>query len=388
MDFGDTQAHRDLRSQVREFLRRELTAGVREEVDGWWEVGEAWWGFLRKMGARGWVVPTLPPEYGGLGASHLEHFIIAEELGYAGAPGMEVTAGGPQCLIAGNMVAPALFRFGSPEQKKEHLLRIARGETEFAIGFTEPHAGSDLASLEIRATPSGRDYILSGEKVFSTAAHYSHYHWLAARTDPAAPKHRGISLFIVDLTSPGITIRPIWTMSGLRTNQVFYDEVRVPGASLVGEPGRGFYYIATTLDYERMYTVSGLRRTLEMVVAHVAQGRPGPGVRGRLAELWVKLEVSRLLSYRLAWVLDRGLVPSYEASMLKALAAELAQGIAHIGLQALGLAGQLRADSDGAPLRGRLERLYRHAVFASIGGGTSEVQRNIVALRGLGLPRA
>jgi alkylation response protein AidB-like acyl-CoA dehydrogenase len=192
----------------------------------------------------------------------------------------------------------------------------------------------------------------------------------------------------VDLHSPGITIRPIWTMSGLRTNQVFYDEVRVPGENLVGELGRGFYHIATTLDYERMYTVSGLRRTLEMVIECVAGRALGPGVRHRLSELSVRLEVARLFSYRLAWVLDRGLVPSYEASMLKVLAAELAQGIAHTGLQALGLAGQLRADSGWAPLRGRLEHLYRHSVFASIGGGTSEVQRNIVAIRGLGLPRA
>ncbi|MEE9202413.1 MAG: acyl-CoA dehydrogenase family protein [Dehalococcoidia bacterium] len=388
MEFSHTQAHQELRAQVKGFLQHELTDEVREEVDGGQEVGEAWWGFLRRLGERGWVVPTLPPQYGGLGASHLEHFIIAEELGYAGAPGMEVTAGGPQCLIAGNMVAPALLRFGTPEQRQQYLPPIARGETEFAIGFTEPHAGSDLASLEIRAAPSGPDYILSGEKMFSTAAHYSHYHWLAARTDPEAPRHRGISLFVVDLRSPGITIRPIWTMSGLRTNQVFYDEVRVPGENLVGELGRGFYHIATTLDYERMYTVSGLRRTLEMVIECVAGGALGPGVRHRLSKLSVRLEVARLFSYRLAWVLDKGLVPSYEASMLKVLAAGMAQGIAHIGLQALGLAGQLRADSGWAPLRGRLEHLYRHSVFASIGGGTSEVQRNIVAIRGLGLPRA
>ncbi len=387
MDFGETQAHQELRAQVKGFLEHGLTDDVREEVDGGQEVGEVWWGFLRRLGGRGWIVPTLPPEYGGVGASHLEHFIIAEELGYAGGPGMEVTAGGPQCLIAGNMVAPALFSFGSPEQQKEYLPPIARGKMEFAVGFTEPHAGSDLASLEIRATPSGPDFILSGEKMFSTAAHYSQYHWLAARTDPEAPRHQGISLFIVDLNSPGITIRPIWTMSGLRTNQVFYDEVRVPGENLVGEPGRGFYYIATTLDYERMYTVSGLRRTLEMLVAHMAGMPPGPGVRHRLTELHVRLEVARLFSYRLAWVLDKGLVPSYEASMLKVLAAGLAQGIAHIGLQALGLAGQLSGDSPRAPLRGRLESLYRHSVFASIGGGTSEVQRNIVAIRGLGLPR-
>ena len=388
MKFRLSQAHQELRRLVREFLYRHLTPEVREEVEGANEVGWAWWDFLRQLGDRGWIAPTLPREYGGLGASHVEHFIIAEELGYAGAPGMEVSAAGCQCLIAGNMVAPALFRFGTPEQKKEYLPRIARGETEFAIGFTEPHAGSDLASLEMRAIPNGSAFILRGQKAFSTAAHYAHYHWLAARSEPSAAKHRGISLFIVDLKSPGVSVRPIWTISGLRTNQVFYNDVRVPRENLVGEPGKGFYHIASTLDYERMYTVSGLKRTLGMVVDYV-RGKPlGPAMRHRLAEIWVRLEVARLLSYRLAWALDQGLLPSSEASMLKVLAAELAQDLAHAGLQAMGLGGQLKALSGRAPLKGRLELLYRHSVFASIGGGTSEVQRNIVAARGLGLPRA
>lgn len=392
MDFSFT-AQQELRHQVRSFLNAEFPEAVIGEIEQDWSWGPHTWGWVRRLGSKGWLAPSLPPEYGGIGASHLERFVIAEELDRYGAPSMGVTAGGPQCLIGANIVSPALVRYGSEAQKQRFLPAIARGETEFAIGFTEPHAGSDLASLEITATEAGDGFVLQGQKCFSTAAHYARYHWLAARTDPAAPKHRGISLFIVDLHHPGITIQPIWTMSGLRTNFVFYDEVRLPRENLVGEKNRGFYYIVTSLDFERMYTISGLQRTLEQLIEYAkdtgGSAAPAAGalLRGRLAELAVQVEVARLLSYRLAWVLDRGLVPNYEASMLKIMGTELGQRLASTGLQLMGLYGQLQEGSKWAPLRGRIENLYRHCVFVTIGGGTSEIQRNIVATRGLGLPR-
>lgn len=391
MDF-DFRAQAGLRQGVRDFLREAFTPQAAQEIEADSNWGPHCRGFLRRLGQKGWLAPALPPQYGGIGATHLERFAIAEELDYGGAPSMGVTAGGPETLIGANIIAPSLMRYGSPEQKEKYLPLIARGEVEFAIGFTEPHAGSDLASLELSAIPDGGGFLLRGQKCFSTAAHYARYHWLAARTDPSAPKHRGISLFIADLQAPGVSIQPIWTMSGIRTNFVFYDEVRLPRENLVGEVNRGFYYIVTSLDFERMYTVSGLQRTLEMLVGYVKEtGQLSTGGgrvwRRRLAELAVSINVARLLSYRLAWVLDRGLVPNYEASMLKVMGTELGQRLAATGLGVVGLYGQLQAGSPYAPLQGRLEGLYRQCIFATIGGGTSEVQRNIIATRGLGLPR-
>lgn len=391
MDF-DLQAYAGLRQQVRELVQGAFSPQALQEIEQDYQWGPHCWNFLHRLGERGWLAPALPPQYGGIGASHLEHFAIAEELDYWGAPSMGVTAGSGQSLIGANIIAPTLLRYGTGEQKEKYLPPIARGETEFAIGFTEPHAGSDLASVELSAVPQGDSFILRGQKCFSTAAHYAHYHWLAVRTDPTAPKHRGVSLFIADLRSPGVSIQPIMTMSGLKTNFVFYDEVRLPRENLVGEKNRGFYYIVTSLDFERMYTVSSLQRVLEMLIGYVKEtgyAFRGEGMvwRQRLADLATEIEVARLLSYRLAWVLDRGIVPNYEASMLKVIGTELGQHLAATGLGVLGLYGQLQAGSPYAPLKGKIENLYRHCVYVTIGGGTSEIMRNIIATRGLGLPR-
>ncbi|MCK4722459.1 MAG: acyl-CoA dehydrogenase family protein, partial [Dehalococcoidia bacterium] len=262
MDFGFTPEEEKLRQEVRAFLQKEVTLEVIAETVEYGGGAGPVFGrkVIQKMGARGWLCPTWPTEYGGLNSSEMVGFIIRDEMTYAGAP---------MALVGATMAGPTILRFASDELKKEFLPRIARGEIEMALGYTEPQAGSDLAALEIRAEDKaeveaddkGDYFLLNGQKMFNTHAHFADYHWLGARTetDPAVRKHRGISLMVVDLKSPGISIRNMTTIAGWKTNEVFYDNVKVPRKNLVGEKNRGFYYILTALDFERMFPVGGFR---------------------------------------------------------------------------------------------------------------------------------
>ncbi|TAK28874.1 MAG: acyl-CoA dehydrogenase [Chloroflexota bacterium] len=387
MDFGFTEDQQRLRAEVRAFVRKEATPEVIEET--YWEAG---WGlksreFLKKAGARGWLTPTWPKRYGGLESSHVEDLIIAEEMSYTGAR--------PPGLVGASMAGPTILRFGSEEQKAEWLPRIARGEIEFALGYTEPQAGSDLAALDIRAVEDGDDFVINGMKTFNTSSHFADYHWLGARTDPDAPKHKGVSLFIVDFKSPGITIRPLWTMAGWRTNEVYYDNVRVPKKNLVGTRGRGFQQIAVALDFERMFPVGPLQRLLDELIGYVkeakAHGKPladGEIVRHQLAEMAAEVEVCRLFGFRLAWVLDQGRVPNYESAMAKVFQTEAMNKLTHTAMKVLGPFGQLQRSSKWVPIDGMAEYHHRWQVVETIYAGTSEIMRNIIAQRGLGLPRA
>jgi alkylation response protein AidB-like acyl-CoA dehydrogenase len=287
--------------------------------------------------------------------------------------------------------------YGTPEQKARFLPRIAAGEIDFALGYTEPEAGTDLASLSTRAVADGDDFIINGTKLYTSGAHRAEYVWLATRTDPEAPKHRGVSLFMVDLKSPGITVRPLWTMDGGRTNQTFYDNVRVPRENLVGEVNRGWYYVAHALDFERItvFTVATIRVGFDELVAFIKQAsydgyalKDDPEVRDQIARFSVELEVAQMLSYRVAWMVSKGEHPNYEASMLKVFCTEFQQRLYHYGTRILGLYGQLTPGSPHAPAGGRFERGHRSAVMPTFGAGSSEIQRNIIATRGLGLPRS
>lgn len=387
MEFGLSEEEQRLQGEVRDFLKRELKEESRRELNWGLEFSPGTWDFLRKLGERRWICPTWSREYGGLALSNMSRYIIVEELHYYTAPL-------PFILIGASTVGPTIMLHGIEEQKREYLPRIARGEIEFSLGYTEPEAGSDIASLDIRAVEDGDDYVMNGQKVFSGRAHFAQYHWLAARTDPQAPKHRGISLFIVDLKSPGITTRPIWMMSGYRTNEVFYDDVRVPKKNMVGEKNRGFYIMASALDFERMFAVSGHERTLELLVEYAREtkhnGQPlakNPQLRHKLSELDIEVAVARVLAYRVVWMQDRRIVPSYESAMLKVFTSELTHRLAGAGMQLLGLYGQLVEGSKWAQLLGMIDQLYREAIHYTIAGGTSEIQRNVIAIRGLGLPR-
>lgn len=385
MDFLLTEAEEAFRREIHDFLREELTEEVLKEAGSGLGIGPHSRQFLSKVGAKGWLAPALPQGLGGIGASHFQRLILAEEMQYHEAP-----AGGSGPSI----VAPTLMFFGSEEQKEEYIPRIARGEIMFALGYTEPDAGSDLASLEMRAVKDGDDYVISGQKRFNSECHYAEYHWLAARTNLEVPRHKGISLFMVELKSPGITISPIWTMGRLRTNEVFYDGVRVPKRNLVGQENRGWYQVATALDLERIMPVGGAKRLFDDLVEYAKETKRNgrslgkdPLVRHRLAEMAVEIDVARMFAYRVAWLQNKGIVPNYETAILKAFNSELRQRLAATGIQIMGLYGQLQEGSKWALLRGKMELEYRASVVMTIGGGTSEIMRNVIALRGLGLPR-
>jgi alkylation response protein AidB-like acyl-CoA dehydrogenase len=264
-------------------------------------------------------------------------------------------------------------------------------------GYSEPGSGSDLASLQTRAVQDGDDFVINGQKIWTSQAHYADWMFVLARTDPEAPKHRGISYFLVDMKSPGISVRPLINMANQTGfNEVFFENVRVPRSGLLGELNRGWYIATTTLDFERssVSTSATARRTLEELTSFTKEMRSNgaavfdhPLVKHQLADLWVELNIARFLSYRVVSMQDRGLVPNYEASIVKVYNSEHNQRIARAGINILGLYGQLHPSSKYTRLRGRFERSYLSSVGSTIAAGTSEIQRNIIATRGLGLPR-
>ncbi|MDO8670232.1 MAG: acyl-CoA dehydrogenase family protein [Dehalococcoidia bacterium] len=385
MDFSYGEDLEKLRNEVRAFLAQEWHPDSVEDghnVDP--RIAKE---FRRKLAKRGWLALSVPKEYGGAGLSAMEQYVFVEEMAYHNAP----TPGfGP------NIVAPTLVRVGSEDQKKRFLPGIMSGEVEFCLGYTEPAAGSDLASMEARAVEDGDDYVINGQKVFNTYGHHADWCWLAARTDPDVPKHKGISIFMVDMKSPGVTVGPIWTMGGWRVNAIYWDNVRVPKKDLVGEMNKGWYYMATALDYER-FTVNPtgpVKSLFERLVNYVKETnrndkplKDDPDVREKLASLACDIQMVELIHHRSAWVASQGIVPANEAAMQKWVTTEVSQRLGHLGTQILGLYGQLEQGSKYAPLQGLLESHHRAAVVGPIAAGSNEIQRNIVATRGLGLPR-
>lgn len=292
------------------------------------------------------------------------------------------------------MLAQTLMIYGTDDQKRKYLPPVARGEVQWCQGYSEPDTGSDLASLSTSAVADGDDFIVNGTKVWTTLAHRADHIILLVRTDPEAPKHRGISFLLADMTAPGVSVKPIEDLAGHRNfNMITFEDVRVPRENLVSELSRGWYVAATLLDFERsgVEYSAGARCTVDELVQFWreagGQSRTDARVRRRLAELAVQAEVSRLVSYRVAWMQSKGEVPNMEASMAKLLGTELLQQVAREGVSMLGLYGQLEPGSRYAPLQGRIEEAALLSTSATIAAGTSEIQRNIIATRGLGLPR-
>ncbi len=386
MDFQLPDNVEEFRAEIKEFIDAEWPESLRTKsaTEITYEEERT---FCKKLAKKGWLVMSLPEEYGGKRRSILEQYIFQETMAYYGAP---------YGTTATTIVAPTLMRYGTDEQKSTFIPRIAAGEIDFALGYSEPNAGTDLASLQLRAELDGDEYVLNGTKMFTSLAHKADYCWLAARTDTDAPKHKGISLFIVDMKAPGITTRPLWTMGGGRTNQTFWDNVRVPVTQRIGDENQGWYYVATALDFERIgvFPVSRVRRQFDRLVEYVRTAdfggyRPAqdPDVRRRIADLSTDLEVAQMLSYRAAWMVSQGQVPNYEAAMVKIFGTELQQRLTHTATQVLELYGQLLEGSPHAPANGYFEQAYEAAVMPTFGAGSNEILRQIIAARGMGLPR-
>jgi alkylation response protein AidB-like acyl-CoA dehydrogenase len=383
MDF-DLRDLEPLRHEVRDFIAQNWSRDQKYRADR----GEAYeeeCALRRELGRRGWLAPSWPKEYGGGGRSFWESVVIAEEFQYGG-----VHTGSSAVSVVG----PTIQLVGSDEQKQRFLPAIAQGEIDFALGYTEPDAGSDLASLKTRAVRDGDEFVINGAKVFTSLATRAEYCWLAARTDPEAPKHRGISVFIVDMKTPGIEVRPLWTMGERRTNATFWEDVRVPAANLIGELNRGWYYISSALDFERLayycphkveYIFDELTDYLRSPAA--ASLREDHAVRTSVARNFVDLTISKALYWRAASMISHGQVPNYEASMTKLFQTELLQRVSRDGANLLGAAGQMTPAAPAAPLGGFLEFEHRYHVYETFGGGSSELMRNIIATRGMGLPR-
>ena len=383
MDFHFSPEEERFKEEIRRFLDTEVTDEMIEEVERGTDIGIGphTWELMRRVGKRRWLAPAFPKEYGGMSATRWQQFILSDEMTYNRAL--------PMVLIGAGIVGPTLLQHGTEEQKQEYLPRIARGEIEFALGYSEPEAGSDLGNLQIRAERKGDFYIINGQKIFNTGCHYSQYVWLAARTDPGVSKHKGISLIIVDMKTPGITVRPLWVMDGQRTNEVFYDDVKVPMKNLVGEENRGFYYILTALAFERNFPVGHMRRTFEEFIEYIKEYglNRDPFVRQCVAKLATELQALYLLAYRVAWLTEKRIAPKWEAPIVKLYSTEFMTRFSSTAMEIMGPYGQLRRGSNRAPLMGRIEKLYRYAAHYNISGGTSEIQRNTIATVGLKLPR-
>jgi alkylation response protein AidB-like acyl-CoA dehydrogenase len=379
-----------LRGEVRTFLKEHLPkqtengGGLGTRSD---EAFEAARKFNAELSRRGWIAPAWPTEYGGLGASIFEQMVFNEEFGYHGAPDTGTRGFGV------GMIGPTLIVHGSEEQKREHLPKITSGEAIWCQGYSEPGAGSDLASLQTRAIRDGDDFVVNGQKIWTSGGHRANWMFLLARSDPDAPKHRGISFLLLDIkNTAGVTVRPLINMANRHQfNEVFFEDVRIPARNLVGEENRGWYVGMTLLDFERsgIGTTAAQRRTLEKLAERLREGPAWNRERHRLglANLVVENNVGKYLGYRIGDMQAKGLHPSYEASVIKVFQSELSQRMYRFGVNQLGLAGQLVPEERTAPLGGEMPEGYLTSVPASIYSGSNEIQRNIIATRGLGLPR-
>jgi alkylation response protein AidB-like acyl-CoA dehydrogenase len=393
MNFRDTPEEAAFRKEVRQFVADEAPKSEGRGADPFAQRGGGYREWTKKLAARKWIAPAWPKEYGGAGMSVMEQFIFNTELAESRAP----RVGG----IATGFAGPTLIYHGTEEQKQKYLPEILEGDTIWCQGYSEPGSGSDLASLQTRAVRDGDDYVVNGQKIWTSGGHVAKWMILLARTDPTAPKHRGISYFIVDMKSPGLTVRPLINMADSHEfNEVFFEDVRVPKENLIGEENRGWYLAQTTLSFERSNIGSavGARQNVEDLVefakANTSTGlsllNVNPQVGVELTDRYIEASVATLMSYKIISIQTKeGVAPGHEASVAKLYGTELNQRIYRTGMKMCGLYGQLDAKSAGAevPLRGRIKYMYLRAVANTIEGGTSEIQRNIVATRGLGLPR-
>jgi alkylation response protein AidB-like acyl-CoA dehydrogenase len=387
MEIDLTSEQRRFRDELREYLAAMMTPALREELESRLEGGgPEFRKAMKRMGRDGLLGLSWPKEYGGQERSAVERFIFADEVQAVGFPLPFLTL---------DTVGPVLHQYGSEAQRRSFCPRILAGEIFFAIGYSEPGAGTDLASLRTSAVRDGDAWVIDGQKMWTSLAEYADYVWLAARTDPEAPKHRGLSIFLVPTTAEGYSRQTVRTVGGVCTNATFYDGVRVPAENLIGGENNGWRLITGQLNHERisLVTVGRLLRDLAAVTAWASGTRVDgervidrPWVQQSLARLHAKAQVLRLMNWKQTWAADRGRPSMADSSAIKVYGSELQIEAYRALLEILGAPGLLAKGSPGAVLEGRIESSYRNGLILTFGGGTNEVQRDIIAMAGLGLP--
>jgi acyl-CoA dehydrogenase len=390
MRIAYTPEQERLRRELRDYFGRLMTddvrAGLADAAEGDYGKGDAYRAVVRQLGADGWLTLGWPEEYGGRGGTMLDQLIFTDEAAIARVPVPFLTL---------NSIGPTIMRFGTPAQKSFYLPKIAAGDIHFSIGYSEPEAGTDLASLRTTATRDADEYVIDGQKMWTSLIQYADYVWLACRTDPAAPRHKGLSIIIVPTSAPGFSWTPVRTMAGVVTSATYYREVRVPLSALVGTENQGWPLITNQLNHERVAltsaapVLSALASVREWARdAKLADGRrviDAEWVRLNLARVHAKAEFLKLMNWRIAATESVG--PA-AASATKVYGTEFAVEAYRLLMEVLGAAALVRSGSPGEVLAGRIERQHRAALILTFGGGTNEVQRDIIAAAGLGLPAA
>ncbi len=383
MHIGYTPEQESLRLSLKAYFADLMTPDLREAVsEGEYGNGSAYRDIVRRLGADGWLTLGWPTEFGGGGRSALDQLIFTDEAAVAGVPVPFLTI---------NTIGPTIMRFGTPAQRSFYLPRIATGDVHFSIGYSEPEAGTDLASLRTRAVRDGDHYVINGQKMWTSLIQHADYVWLACRTDPEAPKHKGLSILIVPTDAPGFSWTPVRTVAGPTTSATYYTDVRVPASALIGAENQGWPLITNQLNHERVALTSAapVLTALALVSewAHETGAIGQEWVRTHLARVHAKAEFLKLFNWRIA-ADPAGSPGPAAASATKVYGTEFAIEAYRLLMEILGTSAPVRQGSRGALLHGRIERLHRAALILTFGGGTNEVQRDIIAFAGLGLPAA
>jgi len=389
MYVGLTEEQGQLQQEVRDYYKQLLTPEVRAKLAGSGGVGDEQRKVVRQMGEDGWLGVGWPKEWGGRGFSAVEQFIWFDE---------SMRAGAPVPMLTINTVGPTIMNYGSDEQKQFFLPKILRGEIHFCIGYSEPGAGTDLAALQTKAERDGDEYVINGQKMWTSLASEADYVWLAVRTNPNVKKHKGISLFVIQMDTPGIKVLPINVMGETDINQVFYEDVRVPASTRVGEENEGWRLITNQLNHERVTLCSSgiVERALNDVREWAQQSKVADGsrvidqewVQLSLARVHARLEYLRLMNWKIASEAAKGALQPADASATKVFGTEFYLEAFRLLMEILGQNAYLKQQAPGAVLQSRLENSYRGLIILTFGGGVNEVQRDLIAVFGLGMPLA
>ncbi len=391
MQIAYTPEQEALQEELRTYFAELMTPERREALAGGYEDPrgkDTYREVVRQLGTDGWLGVGWPTEYGGQNRTMMEQLIFSDEASIANVPMPTLTLG---------TVGPTIMEYGTQEQKDDFLPRILAGDLHFAIGYSEPDAGTDLARLSTRAELDGDEWVINGSKMWTSLIESADYVWLAARTDPDAPRHKGISVFAVPTSSEGFSFTPVHTLAGATTSQTFYEDVRVPTSALIGELNQGWRLVTGQLNRERVALCSpaGVQSALADTVAWAKQAKLPDGrrvidqewVQSNLGRVHAKVEFLKLINWKIAWGVKKGVSPA-DASATKVFGTEFATEAYRLLMEVLGDAASVRTDSPGALIKGRVERAHRGALILTFGGGTNEIQRDIIAMVGLGMPRA